>query len=851
MTLEDFFTLTELKDGLTTPTRVSDLLSVMQNQQENAVKNVSEATRQWSAVANTLAATDNKECLDLFIQLDGLRFIDKWLNDAQKLINDTGNGLLEELVIVLLRALERLQVDHHQSVGSGVGLTVHGLLGHSSLVVQEKAKDLCDRWAPVQNIDGAPKDVNLVDVSPGGNINEENVEQPTCSDPVQQETDKEGIVTQEVIMESGIEIIKVENDKSKSESSPLTGTSGPLEDAKEKQEIDSLTTPLEHKTLTSSTGVDHALESATKTETMEDKNDKDEEVVDAGEFKSSDHQNTTMEINTTSGIADSTSGGGGLQESSGAENPKLSSNTESDEDEKNIGSESDADSGGHSPLSKPSVKSRNDDLISKRPSDMELDYGMVDPLELARQVAIEVELEVDFQEQSCSTSTNEKEHQSTGVSGNEVSSGLGPSLKGSPSAPEPMNDSEPLDNPATQITKMEEPALNPKKGFSGFDLNEDVSFDEIETDGSIDPHLTPISVVSASRAEAAADGPPVAPLQFEGTRGWKGSAATSAFRRIPEGEKTFSSSSSHSNSNQRLNRFEFDLNVAEDSEDRIQDFLSRDKIEDPSRLQLDLNNLGDSGSGIITLDWKRDARVASLRQNGPPSPSVSSSMQSSSKNIDLNLNDHLTVPNNASFNNPFLGKLFNNKRDESVISIFGTQVEVNRKDNIPPPQPNGRILEPSVDFNLGRPGSGLGLGSSMPYSNLPAYGYGHNGFTMGPMYGPLGAPIPYMVDSRGAPIIPPIPPAFSQPTQPFFFNMAPTGTSSGSNGAGPSRNTLDLNSGFITERGNRENNNGGLRQLFNHNQASSSSVIGGKREQPDSGWEFFPINYKHQQPPWQ
>ncbi|KAD5960278.1 hypothetical protein R6Q59_033324 [Mikania micrantha] len=756
MTLEDFFTLTELKDGLTTPTRVNDLLTIMQNQQESIAKNASEATRQWSAVANIIAATENTECLDLFIQLNGLWFIDKWLNDAQKLINDAGNG---SLVIALLEALKRLQVDHHQSVGSVVGLTVQGLLGHSSLVVREKAKDLWDRWAPVQSIDGAPTDVNSVDVVTHGNVDQENVEQPAYSDTVHRETDKEERVTQEVIRETGTEIIRVEYNKCKSESSPLTETFGCLEDAKERPEIDSLaslSSPLEDKTLTSSTDVDHA---ATKTEIMDDKSDKDEEVIDSGESQSPDHWNTTTEVITTSRVR-----GGGLQES----HPKSSSNSESDEDEKK---EAD-DSGSDSPLSKPSMKSQNDDLISQRPSDMELDYGMVDPLELARQVAIEVELEVDSQEQSCSTSTNEKEHQSAGGLGNEFSSG--------PNAPEPMNNLETLD------TNMEES----EKGFSGFDLNKEVSFEEIETDH-------PISIVSAS---SVANRPPFAPLQFEG-------------------EKTFSSSSSHSNSCQRLNHFEFDLNVSEISED-----------QQPSRLQLDLNSLGDSDASVVTLDWKHDA---SQRQNRPQSPAVSSSMQPSFRNIDLNLNDHLTVPNN---------QLFNNKRDESVISIFGTQLEVNHKDTALPPQHNGRILDTSVDFNLGRPGSGLGLGFSMPYSKLPAYGYGHNGFTVGPMYGPS---IPYMVDSRGAPIIPP---AFSQP---FFFNMAAAGAPSGSNGAGPSLNTLDLNSGFMTERENCENNNGGLRQFFNHNQASSSSVIGGKREQPDSGWELFPVNYKHLQPPWQ
>lgn len=836
MTLKDFFTLSELKDGLTNPARVNDLITIMQNEKENIVQNISETTQQWSAVATTLAITGNKECLELFIKSDGLLFIDKWLNDAQKFVNDDGEkGFLEELIISLLRAIERLQVDNRVS---GIGKTVQGLVGHGSLAVREKAKALSDRWAPV---DAVPTDVNSV-----ANDNEVNVEQTVCSasdtDTVQQEIDKEEMPKQEIVTESETDIIKEENENSKSEITVLTGVSNVVEDASEKQETEPLDKEgaVELTSLTSSTDVDHALESVTKTEITEDTSNKDEEMVD-GEEEPPDDRDTTMEFNTTSGIGDS-SGGGGFHESpeaAGGENPKSTSNSESDSDEdvkKDSGIQSDDDSGSsHSRLDSKRSTKGPEDLISNRPSDMDLDYGMVDPLELARQVAIEVEREIDSQEQSCSTSTNENEPQSKSTvgPGKEVSSAPAPE-------PEP-----------TQISDMvQESAPNAEKGFSGFDLNQEFSSDETETvtEGPVDPILTPISVVSASRA-AAANGLPVAPLQFEGALGWKGSAATSAFRRIPEGEKTFSSSSSHNNSNQRLNRLDFDLNVTEDSGDKIE------------RLQLDLNSLGDGDAGIISLDWKRDTRVASLRQNGPQSPSVSSSsssMQPSFRNIDLNLNDHS--------DNPFLGKLFNNKRererDESVISLFGTQVEVNRNEYIPPPthhhhhhhqnhhhhqqqQPNGRILEPSVDFSLGRPGSGLRLESSMPYANLPAYGYGHNGFAVGPMYGPPGAPIPYMVPS--------IPPSFSQPTQPFIFNMAATGAPSGSNGAGPSRSNFDLNSGFMTEMGNRGENNGGLRQFFNHNhnQASSSSVIGGKREEPDSGWELFPINYKHQQPPWQ
>lgn len=816
MTLDDFFTSAELKDGLTNPTRVNELITVLQNEKENVVTNVNDSTtRQWSAIATAIAATKNEECLNLFIQLDGLWFIDRWLKDVQKVINDNENGGFDDVIIALLTGLERLHVDHNRSVGSGIGLTVQGYIGHSSLMVREKAKDLCDTWARL-----APTDVNLVDTSPSeSNINNniENVGQAVVSDTIKQEADKA-----EMNMESEKEIITGETNESKSD------------DVKETPEVDRLTT------LTSVTSVDLGVESITKTETMEDV-DKDEEMMEidtasgsgGGLQESGDGDNIKQASGTESGDGDNVKPTSGTESGDG-DNIKPTSGTESDgdiEDEKkDVGSESEDDSGNLERFSKRSVKSQDEDLISKRPSDMELDYGMVDPLELARQVANEVELEVDSQEQSCSSTTSEKEHHSSGPNepSKEVSSGLGPAL-------------EP-DIPASQVNETGQ--LNPEKGFSGFDLNQEVSSDEAETDCPVDQILTtPISVVSASRA-AAADGPPVAPLQFEGALGWKGSAATSAFRRIPEGEKAYSPSSS-----QRLTQLDFDLNVTEGGDDKVQDFLSRDKAESSSRLELDLNSLSDGDAGIISLDWKLNSRAT---PNGAQSQSYN--------NIDLNLNNLLTSQHTASFNNPFLGKPFNNKRDESAISLFGTQVEANHYEYIPhPPQPtNGRILEPSVDFSLGRPGSGpepgigFALGSSMPYPNLPAYGYGHNGYTMGPVYAPPpSAPIPYMVDSRGAPIIPQLPPAFSQPTQPFFFNM-------GANGAGPSRTSLDLNPGFITETGNRENNNVnsnmGLRQFFNHNQASSSSsVIGGKREEPDSGWELFPMNYKHQQqqPPWQ
>ncbi|EPS65519.1 hypothetical protein M569_09257, partial [Genlisea aurea] len=90
------------------------------------------------------------------------------------------------------------------------------------------------------------------------------------------------------------------------------------------------------------------------------------------------------------------------------------------------------------------------------------------------------------------------------------------------------------------------------------------------------------------------------------------------------------------------------------------------------------------------------------------------------------------------------------------------------------------------DMNIGRSGNFMGtvVNHSYPHSSS---GYGYQNIASGSAMPPpfpstiftSGGPIPYMVDSRGAPVIPQIispaaaaalPSGFSQ-TPPFFINM--------------------------------------------------------------------------------
>ena len=88
---------------------------------------------------------------------------------------------------------------------------------------------------------------------------------------------------------------------------------------------------------------------------------------------------------------------------------------------------------------------------------------------------------------------------------------------------------------------VQEPEVSIEKGPCDFDQYQEVYSNEMDCPINL---LTSISFVFASRL-AAAPGLLVAPLQFEGSLGWKGCVATSTFRpafprRIPDGDKTLS-----------------------------------------------------------------------------------------------------------------------------------------------------------------------------------------------------------------------------------------------------------------------------------------------------------------------
>ncbi|KAL3845335.1 hypothetical protein ACJIZ3_002738 [Penstemon smallii] len=991
MTLDDFFTLTEMNNGLTAPSRVRELVAVMKKDKDCDGKNVGDSTRQWSAVASAIVATENKDCLDLFIQSEGLHFIDKWLKDAQKFSNDTNDSFVEESIAHMLQALQKLLVDCEKLVASDIWSTVKDLLAHNSSMVKDKARELFESWE--RKRDGV---ASLSDVEKTGALTD---------DEVGRTADIEGSIghsesVQDVSLAN--EISGQEKGQESTRDDPLLSVSsnvvhpGQVETAPDTTKI--LEPPVEDDRSSDHVGSPshpkpakeplHCLSIGTTTfESCSSAVSRQDTLDDVAEFRQLESP-----VKQTSKIEGSPEKLVSLEESKALENKqftscsdavdamesvtepsvqKLSTTVEKDSSEEGslytkssaTGSEGkgaiydsghanqyrstsdfSAKEGGfkHHMVHKSSSSEKilenskdlgtfhsgieDDGMINKldlhisdlannynfakkdmdrgphragKKSDVELDYGIVDPLELARQVAMEVEREVvDYGEQSCSSSEKLRErNKQQQESPNSASAKQGHASEGSlkevaddpylsgeasPMGEESATSTETLDAEQTngtqdmemetsQVTEAAQDEPDTEKGVCNFDLNDEVCSEE--ADHPENQLSTPVSIVSASRA-AAASAQPVAPLQFEGNLGWKGSATTSAFRpasprRMPESDKDLSTGRSNSSPKREGGFLDFDLNVAESVDARMEDLLpaknvpfsislpsGESSVETNSRrsehLELDLNRANEDS---VQTDW----RIGQFFPLGNGHHSRSNSSSSSSKqpslrNIDLN--DQPSFLNDSS-DRSFLSKLSQNvnvsggiKSDDSAISIMGTRVEVNRKELVSQTLPllNGRTPELSFDANMGRSGSFLGIGNVIPYSHSSVYGY--NNIAPGPpmpfsstVYG-SGGPIPYMVDSRGAPVIPQLMgsasplPNFSQ--QPFLLNMNMSSTTP-SSGVGPSRSTLDLNSGTMMESSSRDP--AGFGQFLNEQLRSN-----GKRKEPENGWEHYP--FRQYTPPW-
>ena len=142
-----------------------------------------------SMLAGVIAATEKMDWLNRFVQLRGLPVFDEWLQEVHKgKIGDAsglkdGDKSVEDFLLVLLRALDKLPVNLQALQMCNIGKSVNHLRTHKNLEIQKKARSLVDTWKKrveaEMNINDAKSGSNqgvtwtarsrLPEVSPGGN----------------------------------------------------------------------------------------------------------------------------------------------------------------------------------------------------------------------------------------------------------------------------------------------------------------------------------------------------------------------------------------------------------------------------------------------------------------------------------------------------------------------------------------------------------------------------------------------------------------------------------------------------------------------------------------------------------
>ncbi|KAF5734177.1 BAH domain TFIIS helical bundle-like domain isoform 1 [Tripterygium wilfordii] len=105
-----------------------------------------------SILASVVAATDKLDCLSKFVQLKGLPVFDEWLQEIHKGKIGDGNSpkdsdkSVEEFLLVLLRALDKLPVDLDALQMCNIGKSVNHLRSHKNVEIQKKSRSLVDTW---------------------------------------------------------------------------------------------------------------------------------------------------------------------------------------------------------------------------------------------------------------------------------------------------------------------------------------------------------------------------------------------------------------------------------------------------------------------------------------------------------------------------------------------------------------------------------------------------------------------------------------------------------------------------------------------------------------------------------
>uniref|UniRef100_A0A5B6ZV69 Uncharacterized protein n=1 Tax=Davidia involucrata TaxID=16924 RepID=A0A5B6ZV69_DAVIN len=152
------------KGGLVDFEGVEKLVQLMQP--DSTEKKIDLACR--IMLVDVISVTDRFDCLGRFVQLRGLPVLDEWLQEVHKGKIGDGNGQkesdksVEEFLLALLRALDKLPVNLHALQTCNVGKSVNNLRSHKNSEIQKKARSLVDTWKK-----RVEAEMNIIDAKPG------------------------------------------------------------------------------------------------------------------------------------------------------------------------------------------------------------------------------------------------------------------------------------------------------------------------------------------------------------------------------------------------------------------------------------------------------------------------------------------------------------------------------------------------------------------------------------------------------------------------------------------------------------------------------------------------------------
>ena len=348
------------------------------------------------------------------------------------------------------------------------------------------------------------------------------------------------------------------------------------------------------------------------------------------------------------------------------------------------------------------------------------------------------------------------------------------------------------------MTKKEESAsLQDGSMKLDFDLNEGFCDDEVN---SADPtpsssiHLMSLQSFNSSPAPitiaAPAKGPFVPPetlLKSRDEPGWRGSAATSAFRPL-SGSSNFLSSDAPSAGRLPRHHLNIDLNVADE---RAADAFSNQACGNSVGLDLDLNRLDESTeSGQPSGNTGREGRVHMLRDfdlnNGPGSDEAGLDQAFSRGQINLGSNAL-----------PFLPSLRLNNSEISSISTWFPPGSAYPAMTIPTFMPE-RVDHGQQPYQriMGSAAGGSPFGGDLyrgpVLSSSPALNFSYAGYPFGTSFPLASTSYSYPNDSAGTPPPPGFAAVSSSYMRPYVISVQEGGSGSGVKWG---QQNLDLNAG--------------------------------------------------------